>query len=348
MADEPKDPANQTTPPSSFDWKAFSQKTWVIVIGGILFPPIGMILTWLKPGWSTRTKWIATGVLCLLLIARNQPKKDTSEQEDQAPASAQASEADNRGVEVVRATPSRQTDRETPIAKDTPAPRPQDTVSVEKTIQPMPDLKSRVRRGWTESDQAYRDRIFNRTVVAVLEHYYEVPCTPGDWTPMKMESASGTPNEYSAVVTRADGKKVNVRLRDKNYQFVWAAYEGGTSPQDAVGYWLRDGRIISDQDFASFKGDVAAIASDKAAAATTAKAKGTESSPADEREDPDYQEGYRYARGILEAAKRAPPSAKRQIMQPLVDLAAEAERGAGSKPRLFYKGVSKAMLDVMN
>lgn len=54
----------------SFDWKAFSRKTWVVVVSGIFLPPIGIILAWLKPDWSQKTKWIATGLMGLLLIGR--------------------------------------------------------------------------------------------------------------------------------------------------------------------------------------------------------------------------------------------------------------------------------------
>jgi len=346
MADGTNATADQTSTPS-FDWKAFSRKTWVIVIGGILFPPVGMILTWLKPGWSTRTKWIATGVLGLLLIGRNQPTKDVSGQEEPASVSAEAIKPDS-SVEVAEATSSRHSEQEMLVVKKTAEPLPEDAALVEKPIQPMPDLTTRVKRNWLESQQAYVERIFNRTVIAVLEHHYGISCTPGAWTPTEAKQAYGTPTEYQSIVTRADGNKVHVRLRDKDYQFVWAAYEGGISPQNTIGYWLRDGSAISDHDFAIFKGDVAKIAKGKPPVNANAKSHGAIATSADDRTDPAYQEGYRYARGVLEAAKRAPPSAKRQVMQPLVDLAAEAERGSGSKPRLFYKGVAKAMSELMD
>jgi hypothetical protein len=53
-----------------FDWKAFSHKTWVVVVRGLLLPPVGIILAWLKPDWTTRGKWIATALLGLLLMGR--------------------------------------------------------------------------------------------------------------------------------------------------------------------------------------------------------------------------------------------------------------------------------------
>lgn len=55
---------------ASFDWKSFSQKTWVVAVSGILLPPVGIILAWLKPDWSNKTKWIATGLMGLLLVGR--------------------------------------------------------------------------------------------------------------------------------------------------------------------------------------------------------------------------------------------------------------------------------------
>lgn len=64
----------------SFDWKAFSRKTWVVVVSGIFLPPIGIILAWLKPDWSQKTKWIATGLMGLLLIGRfNAPTDENAE-----------------------------------------------------------------------------------------------------------------------------------------------------------------------------------------------------------------------------------------------------------------------------
>ncbi len=157
----PQEPQPSSSP--AFDWKALSQNTWVIVLAGLLMPPVGMILTWLKPNWATRTKWIATGLMCIVI--------------------------------------------------------------------------------WTWID--------------------------GRWD-RNVKPQAGS--DDSAEVT------------------------GNTHEQ-----------------------------------VTSA-----------------YDDGYSYARGILAAAERAPPSAKRQIMQPLVDLAEEAERGSRTKPQQFYKGVSQAMLEAMN
>jgi len=55
-------PEPQPSSSPSFDWKAFCQKTWVIVVAGLALPPVGMILAWLKRDWMSRTKWIAIGV----------------------------------------------------------------------------------------------------------------------------------------------------------------------------------------------------------------------------------------------------------------------------------------------
>jgi hypothetical protein len=65
----------------SFDWKAFSRKTWVVVVSGIFLPPIGIILAWLKPDWSQKTKWIATGLMGLLLIGRFNASTDEISEE---------------------------------------------------------------------------------------------------------------------------------------------------------------------------------------------------------------------------------------------------------------------------
>jgi hypothetical protein len=54
----------------SFKWKALLQKAWVIVLAGLFVPPVGMILAWLKPEWTTRTRLIATGLMFLLLLGR--------------------------------------------------------------------------------------------------------------------------------------------------------------------------------------------------------------------------------------------------------------------------------------
>ena len=64
-----------------FNWKEFSRKTWVIVVSGILLPPIGIILSWLKPEWSQKTKWIATGLIGLVLIGRLNSRTDEKSNE---------------------------------------------------------------------------------------------------------------------------------------------------------------------------------------------------------------------------------------------------------------------------
>jgi len=64
---------------SGFDWKAFSRKTWVIVVSGIVVPPVGIVLAWLKPDWSPKAKWIATGLMGLVLVGRmtGSPESDS-------------------------------------------------------------------------------------------------------------------------------------------------------------------------------------------------------------------------------------------------------------------------------
>jgi hypothetical protein len=54
----------------SFDWKEFSQRTWVVITAGFLLPPLGVFLSWQKPDWSPRVKWIATGLMGVLTLFR--------------------------------------------------------------------------------------------------------------------------------------------------------------------------------------------------------------------------------------------------------------------------------------
>jgi hypothetical protein len=78
-----------------FEWKQFSRKAWVIAICGLIFPPLGIVLTWLKPGWSNRTKWIATAVLALMLIARMKAKQTAPDSEESPVATLQDVEVDS-------------------------------------------------------------------------------------------------------------------------------------------------------------------------------------------------------------------------------------------------------------
>jgi hypothetical protein len=81
----------------SFDWKAFSRNTWVIVAAGLLLPPVGMILAWLHPQWATRTKWTAIGLMGLIFIGRFRSTSesslalsDVSQVSETAPASSRS------------------------------------------------------------------------------------------------------------------------------------------------------------------------------------------------------------------------------------------------------------------
>lgn len=55
---------------SSLDWNEFSQRTWVVIVSGLVFPPLGIFLSWRKPDWTPRAKWIATGLMGLLFIVQ--------------------------------------------------------------------------------------------------------------------------------------------------------------------------------------------------------------------------------------------------------------------------------------
>lgn len=164
--------AAESTP---FDWKAFSRKPWVIAVTGLVIPPIGIILTWLKPDWSSKKKWLITGFLTLLLIGRFNAASSVDESEQVAGETVSAEDSSERS--------------------------------------------------------------------------------------------------------------------------------NGNTAANAT------------------SGDI--------------------------EDDPEYQEGYRYVSGILAAAKRAPPNMKTQIMQPLRDLAEEAEQGSSKRSRRFFKGASKAMDDLL-
>lgn len=73
---------------SPVDWRAFTQKTWVIVLAGLLLPPIGMILVWLKPEWTARTKWIATGLMAVMLMGYLNGGRRELRQEETSAASS--------------------------------------------------------------------------------------------------------------------------------------------------------------------------------------------------------------------------------------------------------------------
>lgn len=44
------------------------RKTWVIVLFSIFIPPVGIVLAWINPNYSSKTKWIFTGVLAIWFI----------------------------------------------------------------------------------------------------------------------------------------------------------------------------------------------------------------------------------------------------------------------------------------
>jgi hypothetical protein len=78
---------------NSFNWKEFSQRTWVVVVSGLVFPPLGIFLSWRKPDWTPKAKWVATGLMGLLLIGRmgGGEKKEHPENGKKAEATASVS-----------------------------------------------------------------------------------------------------------------------------------------------------------------------------------------------------------------------------------------------------------------
>jgi hypothetical protein len=96
----PSDPENPVSLKGDFDWKGLSQKTWVIVLAGLVIPPLGMMLTWLKPGWTTRTRWVATGLTCIASLAWiGIDKRSTKDTETQTWSEAQENAWSDRMAE---------------------------------------------------------------------------------------------------------------------------------------------------------------------------------------------------------------------------------------------------------
>ena len=82
---------------NSFNWKEFSQRTWVVVVSGLVFPPLGIFLSWRKTDWAPKAKWIATGLLSLLLLWRmgGSEKKERPDPATVAEATAAAKQDDD-------------------------------------------------------------------------------------------------------------------------------------------------------------------------------------------------------------------------------------------------------------
>jgi hypothetical protein len=76
-----------------FDWKAFSQRTWVVVVSGLVFPPLGIFLSWRKADWAPKAKWIATGLMGLLLLWRMGGSEKPSGSNTERPEKAATVEA---------------------------------------------------------------------------------------------------------------------------------------------------------------------------------------------------------------------------------------------------------------
>lgn len=63
---------------NAFNWNEFGQRTWVVVITGLVFAPVGIFLAWRKSDWTPKAKWIATGLMGLLFYGQflNKPNAD--------------------------------------------------------------------------------------------------------------------------------------------------------------------------------------------------------------------------------------------------------------------------------
>jgi len=93
----------------SFDWKEFSQRTWVVVVSGLVFPPLGIFLSWRKTDWAPKAKWIATGLMGLLLLWRmgGSEKKEGQDPVDKAASHSETVQyaSDGRSPEASPPTP---------------------------------------------------------------------------------------------------------------------------------------------------------------------------------------------------------------------------------------------------
>ena len=56
------DPVNKS------NWLEMLHTDWVIILSLLLLPPLGLVLLWLNPAWTSRTKWYFTGVTAFALM----------------------------------------------------------------------------------------------------------------------------------------------------------------------------------------------------------------------------------------------------------------------------------------
>lgn len=155
----------------AFDWKAFSQKTWVVVVAGLALPPVGMILAWLKQDWTNRTKWIAIGVFGLLLIGRMLSKPEAPVGKD---GDSLAVEAPTTGTQSRKAAPAtlRPSSNQAISAEE-----PTGTAAHTPSSLPVP-------RHWFESDQSYLTRgvaELAKTIFSSEEAVCELAAASSPW-----------------------------------------------------------------------------------------------------------------------------------------------------------------------
>ncbi len=82
-----------------------------------------------------------------------------------------------------------------------------------------------------------------------MEHKYGLVCEPGKWVAVDSSASARRDREFTSVVQRADGKQIHVSLHEKDYQFVWGAFETSDRANGVIGYWKRDGTPISFTDY---------------------------------------------------------------------------------------------------
>jgi hypothetical protein len=110
----------------------------VVILAGLVIPPAGIALAWLKPDWSRTTKWVSTVLMGLLLVGRVGGTKRESVEDSIA--------QQKHGDEVAVSRPQE--------SATSPASAASSKDSVPKPLS----------KGWTESMPTYIHRVITSTV----------------------------------------------------------------------------------------------------------------------------------------------------------------------------------------
>jgi hypothetical protein len=233
------------------DWKGIAGKTWVIVVAGLVLPPLGIILAWLKPEWSHRTKWIASSLMGLVLLGQFVgEKKKTAEQpsaeatatadadspvaqaaaETAVPVSAEPPEADNHSAAAATERPRREPVREPPAEKEM-------SVASEMPAVRPPALP--LNRNWFESDESY----FTRGVAAVAKKEFSSDDAVCELTP-----ASTPWKGFRGKVRLDDGQRL-VEVHPAGSTFIVVYYTFSSWLGFPADFRDASGKAITPEDF---------------------------------------------------------------------------------------------------